>query len=57
MYKILFIIQLTLLQTIAVAQSIMPSDGWGWLIDKGFRIIETNYSNDLIRFLKSENRH
>lgn len=34
-----------------------PSDGWGWLIDKGFRIIETNYSNDLIRFLKSENRH
>ncbi|MDO5615084.1 MAG: glycerophosphodiester phosphodiesterase family protein [Cruoricaptor ignavus] len=33
-----------------------PSSGWGWLIDKGFRIIETNYPKDLIQYLKSENR-
>lgn len=34
-----------------------PADGWGWLISQGFRILETNYPNDLIRYLKSENRH
>lgn len=34
-----------------------PSAGWGWLIDKGFRIIETNYPYDVIKYLKSENRH
>lgn len=34
-----------------------PSAGWGWLIDKGFRIIETNYPLDVITYLKSENRH
>lgn len=34
-----------------------PSEGWGWLIDKGFRIIETNYPKDVITYLKSENRH
>ena len=34
-----------------------PSEGWGWLVDHGFNILETNYQNDLIRFLKSENRH
>ena len=34
-----------------------PSEGWGWLVDQGFNILETNYQNDLIRFLKSEHRH
>lgn len=34
-----------------------PSEGWGWLIAQGFRILETNYSRDLIQYLKSENRH
>lgn len=34
-----------------------PSAGWGWLIEQGFRIIETNYPKDLIHYLKSENRH
>lgn len=32
-----------------------PSEGWGWLVAQGFNILETNYQNDLIRFLKSEN--
>lgn len=36
---------------------VRPSEGWGWLIEQGFRIIETNYSRDLIQYLKSENRH
>ena len=34
-----------------------PSEGWGWLITQGFRILETNYSRDLIQYLRSENRH
>lgn len=34
-----------------------PSEGWGWLISQGFRVLETNYPNDLVRYLKSENRH
>lgn len=34
-----------------------PTEGWGWLISQGFRVIETNYPHDLIRYLKSENRH
>ena len=34
-----------------------PSEGWGWLITQGFSILETNYARDLIRYLKSENRH
>ena len=34
-----------------------PSEGWGWLISQGFSILETNYSRDLIQYLKSENRH
>ena len=33
-----------------------PSEGWGWLIEQGFSILETNYQNDLIRYLKYENR-
>ncbi len=31
-----------------------PSKGWGWLIDQGFRILETNYPHDLLRYLKYE---
>ena len=34
-----------------------PSEGWGWLIEQGFRILETNYARDLIRYLELENRH
>lgn len=34
-----------------------PSEGWGWLIQQGFSILETNYARDLIRYLDSENRH
>lgn len=34
-----------------------PAEGWGWLISQGFRVLETNYPNDLIRYLKSEKRH
>ena len=30
-----------------------PSEGWGWLIEQGFRIIETNYSRDLIQYLEA----
>ena len=31
-----------------------PSKGWGWLLDQGFRVLETNYPHDLIRYLKYE---
>ena len=34
-----------------------PSKGWGWLVDQGFNILETNYQNDLIRYLKQVGRH
>ena len=34
-----------------------PDDGWGWLIEQGFSILETNYPKDLIEYLKSEKRH
>lgn len=34
-----------------------PSKGWGWLINEGFSIIETNYPKDLIQYLKSEYKH
>ena len=34
-----------------------PAEGWGWLIEQGFSILETNYPKDLIEYLKSENRH
>lgn len=33
-----------------------PSKGWGWLLEQGFSILETNYPKDLIYFLKSEYR-
>lgn len=41
----------------AVSMFERPSAGWGWLVEKGFRIIETNYPHDVITYLKSENRH
>ena len=31
--------------------------GWGWLIDQGFSIIETNFPKDLIHYLRTEHRH
>ena len=34
-----------------------PSAGWGWLIDEGFTILETNFPKDLIQYLQSEHRH
>lgn len=33
-----------------------PQKGWGWLLDKGFNIIETNYYRELLDFLEQENR-
>lgn len=33
-----------------------PSEGWGWLIGQGFRILETNYPRDLLEYLHYENR-
>ena len=33
-----------------------PSAGWGWLLEQGFTILETNYPKDLIDYLKVENR-
>ncbi|RNC64180.1 glycerophosphodiester phosphodiesterase family protein [Proteiniphilum sp. X52] len=32
-----------------------PSKGWGWLLEQGFRVLETNYPHDLLRYLKYEN--
>ena len=34
-----------------------PSEGWGWLIGQGFRILETNYPHDLLEYLRYEKRH
>lgn len=34
-----------------------PSEGWGWLIDQGFTVLETNFPKDLIQYLSSERRH
>lgn len=33
-----------------------PSAGWGWLLEQGFSILETNYPKDLMQYLHSENR-
>lgn len=33
-----------------------PQNGWGWLLDKGFNIIETNYYRELLDFLEKENK-
>ena len=32
-----------------------PSKGWGWLLEQGFRVLETNYPHDLLRYLEYEN--
>ena len=29
-----------------------PGLGWGWLVDRGFTILETNHTRDLVRYLK-----
>lgn len=29
-----------------------PDDGWGWLIDHGFNIIQTDYTNKLINYIE-----
>ena len=34
-----------------------PSEGWGWLIENGFTILETNFPKSLIQYLQSEHRH
>ena len=34
-----------------------PDKGWGWLVEQGFCILETNYSKDLIQYLKAKNKH
>lgn len=34
-----------------------PSEGWGWLIERGFTILETNFPKDFIQYLRSEQRH
>ena len=34
-----------------------PSEGWGWLIEQGFTILETNFPKDLIQYLQSAHRH
>ena len=31
-----------------------PSKGWGWLLNQGFRVLETNYPHDLLRYLEYE---
>lgn len=33
-----------------------PSAGWGWLLEQGFSILETNYPKDLMQYLHFENR-
>ena len=38
-----------------VSLFVRPSAGWGWLVQQGFRIIESNYPRDFIRYLRSEN--
>jgi len=34
-----------------------PDEGWGWLIDQGFTILETNRPEHLIRFLQNRKLH
>jgi hypothetical protein len=31
-----------------------PDKGWGWLVEQGFTIIETNHTRDLIQYLKAK---
>ena len=32
---------------------VSPSEGWGWLVDHGFTIIETNFPRELAAYLKT----
>lgn len=34
-----------------------PAKGWGWLIEQGFRILETNYPKDVSDYLKQRGWH
>ena len=34
-----------------------PDEGWGWLVDNGFRILETNRPYSLLEYLKSREMH
>ena len=31
-----------------------PDKDWGWLVEHGFTIIETNHTRDLIQYLKNK---
>ena len=31
-----------------------PDKGWGWLVEQGFTVIETNHTRDLIQYLKTK---
>ncbi len=31
---------------------VSPSEGWGWLVNKGFTVIETNFPRELLAYLK-----
>jgi glycerophosphoryl diester phosphodiesterase len=33
-----------------------PDKGWGWLVEQGFTIIETNHTRELVRYLKEIER-
>lgn len=33
-----------------------PEQGWGWLVQQGFSVLETNYLRELDFYLKSQNR-
>jgi glycerophosphoryl diester phosphodiesterase len=34
-----------------------PQQGWGWMIDRGFNIIQTDEGEKLLNYLRSQNRH
>ncbi len=34
-----------------------PDQGWGWLIDNGFSLIETNHPYELLRYLRNKGLH
>lgn len=33
-----------------------PEEGWGWLIDRGFTVVETNFPRELIKYLDGRGR-
>ena len=34
-----------------------PTQGWGWLIEQGFTVLETNYPKDLILYINKQKLH